>query len=81
VLVVRGAYIQSGESGEHAMDNESEYYKRYGKNEKHSFDGVRGPKIPCKYPERGPMLYEVMEYYADATRAMNASHQVRALSL
>jgi hypothetical protein len=57
------------------MDNESEYYRRYGKNEKHSFDGVRGPKIPCKYPERGPMLYEVMEYYADATRAMNASHQ------
>ena len=47
---------------------------RYGKNEGHAFDGKHGPKIPCKYPDRGPMLYEVMEYYADMTRVMNASH-------
>mmetsp|Transcript_47463 Transcript_47463/g.90626 ORF Transcript_47463/g.90626 Transcript_47463/m.90626 type:complete len:326 (-) Transcript_47463:206-1183(-) len=55
-------------------NDESEYYKRYGRFEKHTFDGKRGPKIPCKYPERGPMLYEVMEYYADMTRVMNEAH-------
>lgn len=48
----------------------SEYQKRYGKYEKHSFDGKNGPKIPCKYPDKGPMLYEVMQYYSDLTKSL-----------
>jgi hypothetical protein len=60
--------------------DESEYERRYGKSERHRFNGKNGPSIPCKYPERGPMLYEVLEYYGDMTRVMNEQHgQQRSL--
>eukprot|EP00959_Pyramimonas_sp_CCMP1952_P453376 9468131-Pyramimonas_sp.AAC.2 len=53
--------------------NPSEYEKRYGDSDRRHH--LRNNKIPCKYPERGPMLYEVLEYYGDLTSAMNDQHK------